>query len=216
MVNDAEGRPGNSLPSRSPTVTLFMIRSHTNPPDFSARLPHRCNGFGGPRHRFRLATALLLATLGLSACETYSAPSVHAPLASTTPRVVSLEPCQDKTGLAISRDLAGEATAALSKALRDSAVVQLTDDAPLRLSCDVTSFVEGSAVKRWLLPGWGATKGQIKAVIWDAADDQILASFDSRSQVRSGGLYTIGADQYILDVAARDIVQQIEQWAGGR
>ena len=142
-----------------------MIRGHTASSAFTSRLRTLRNGLGGSRRRFHRAMALLLAVVALSACETYSAPSVHARLPSATPRVVSLEPCQDQTGLATSRDLAGEATTAMSSALRNSDIVELRDDAPLRVSCDVTAFVEGSAVKRWLVPGWGTTRGQIKAVI---------------------------------------------------
>jgi len=42
-----------------------------------------------------------------------------------------------------------------------------------------------------------------------------LALLRSRSSVEGGGLYTIGADQYILNVAFNDIIKQMEAWTKG-
>lgn len=99
----------------------------------------------------------------------------------------------------------------------ESEVFRVASDAPLRMSCDVEGFIEGSAVKRWLVPGWGATKGTLRVAVWRTGNggETMVAVFESRGEVTSGGLYTLGADDYILDVAARDIVRQMEAWARG-
>jgi len=88
-------------------------------------------------------------------------------------------------------------------------------DAPLALTCDIERFTEGSALKRWVMPGWGATQAAISVMVWEKPGDNVLATFRSQSSVSIGGLYTIGADQYILGVAFDDIVKQMEVWAKG-
>jgi hypothetical protein len=35
----------------------------------------------------------------------------------------------------------------------------------------------------------------------------------SQGAVKGGGLYTIGADQYILGVAVDEVVKQLHEWA---
>lgn len=164
-----------------------------------------------------MAVLAVIGLLAVAGCETRSASTTVAPLGGEVERVVILEPCEDRTGLQTSRDLAGEATAAMAKAIRESEVFRTGAGAPLRVSCDVEGFIEGSAVKRWVMPGWGATKGTLRAAVWRTGDggDAMLGVFESRGQVSSGGLYTLGADDYILDVAARDIVRQMEAWARG-
>ena len=37
--------------------------------------------------------------------------------------------------------------------------------------------------------------------VWEKPGDRMLGAFRSHSQVQAGGLYTIGADQYILGTA---------------
>jgi hypothetical protein len=49
-------------------------------------------------------------------------------------------------------------------------------------------------------------------MLWEQPGDRLLATFRSQSRVDAGGLYTIGADQYIFSVAFEDIVKQMREW----
>lgn len=161
-------------------------------------------------------SALLLASLVvLSGCETQSAVNVPEPPEALDSRSFRIEACQDRTGLGGGRGLAAEGTAALTKQLQESHVFDVSDDADLMLSCDIERYIEGSAFKRWLLPGWGATEATVKVAIWRMPENEILATFQSKAAVRAGGLYTIGAEDYIVDVAIRDVVEQMEAWVAG-
>jgi hypothetical protein len=151
--------------------------------------------------------------LFLAGCETHSATLVHAPLAPDRPRVVRIEPCQDRTGHT-DRDLAGEATRALTERIRAAGLFEIAAEAPLLLSCDVERFVEGSALKRWVLPGWGGTRAYVAVSVWEQSGDRLLTTVRSQAVVESGGLYTIGADGYILGVAFDDVITQLRRWAG--
>ncbi|MGE5303833.1 MAG: DUF4410 domain-containing protein [Alphaproteobacteria bacterium] len=111
--------------------------------------------------------------------------------------------------------MAEEATRALTDKIMATNRFEAASDPSLVVTCDIEGFAEGSAFQRWLLPGWGASEAKVAVVVWEKPDDKVLATFRSHSSVSSGGLYTIGADQYILTVAIDDVVNQLQAWAKG-
>ena len=132
-------------------------------------------------------------------------PAVHT--------TIKIEPCEDRTGYAGTRNLKEEATRILVEKVTAANLFRVLSDAPLILTCDIESFVEGSALKRWVLPGsWGGTKAIVAIMVRDVPNDKVLAALRSQSSVTGGGLFSAGADQYILDVAFTDIVAQLEAW----
>ncbi|MEE9123905.1 MAG: hypothetical protein V3U14_05325 [candidate division NC10 bacterium] len=168
----------------------------------------------GIGHRSIVLCVLLTGT-AIQGCATQSAHQIQEPFVTSKHRAVSIEPCEDRTGFAGRRDLAREATRTLTEKVRDSELFTITTEALLVLTCDIERFAEGSALKRWVLPGWGATQARVVVMVWETPGDKVMATLRSQSSVRSGGLYTIGADQYILGVAFDDIVEQLERWATG-
>ncbi len=161
--------------------------------------------------------AVLLALLGAGcAAMANTAASTEA---STPPRpgeavVLRLHPCTDRTGTQ-GRDLGAEATKALQTRLA-AAGLRTDESGPYEIACDVTGFSEGSALKRWLVPGWGATAGQVAVMVTDRRTGQIAIIIRSNASIAAGGLYTIGADTYILDAAVNDVVKQLQDWANGK
>ena len=125
---------------------------------------------------------------------------------------VELEQCIDRTGTP-GRALGAEATEAFAKELRNGTEFSAAAGARYRLACEVTSFVEGSAFKRWLLPGWGATVGQVTAMLTDTRTGEVLIIARGNATVAAGGLYTIGADTYILPSAVDQVMNQLREWA---
>lgn len=162
--------------------------------------------------RSRILSALLISS-ALAGCATQSAVQVQQPFEPAKHRTVRIEPCQDRTGFEGTRDLAGEATRVLTEKVAATKLFEVAADAPLVLTCDIERFAEGSAFKRWLMPGWGATQAAVAVIVWEKPGDKMLATLRSQSSVSAGGLYTIGADQYILSVAFDEIVKQLEAWA---
>lgn len=153
----------------------------------------------------------------LVGCETYSAPNIKASASTARTakaQLVKIEPCRDLTEMQRARDLGVEGTKALTEKLIASEYFDIGAEAPFLVSCDIERFIEGSAVQRWIAPGWGQTLAQVKIGVWRLPSQDIVATFVSKAQVRAGGLYTIGADQYIIDVAMADIVRQMEIWVG--
>ena len=127
---------------------------------------------------------------------------------------VRVEPCVDRTETR-GRDLALEATVAFEKELRSTKEFVVRDEARFRLACDVSGFVEGSSIKRWLLPGWGATVGQVSAMLTDTTTGEVIIIARGNATVSGGGLYTVGAETYIVASAVEDVVRQLRAWASG-
>lgn len=150
----------------------------------------------------------------LSACVTQSASVAPESVTAPSHRAVQVQACRDRTGFT-GRDLGAETTEALVKKLGASGVFQVRSGASLVLTCDIERFEPGSAVKRWVWPTWGATIGQVAVTVWEQPGDRVLGTFRGQASVRQGGLYTAGADQYILGVAVDDIVRQMKAWAEG-
>ena len=132
----------------------------------------------------------------------------------TLPIDVRVENCVDRTETR-SRDLALDATEAFRKELRASEEFVIKNEARFRLACDVSGFVEGSAIERWIMPGSGATVGQVSAMLTDTSTGEIVIIARGNATVSAGGLYTIRADKYILASAVDDVFRQLRAWAVG-
>lgn len=127
---------------------------------------------------------------------------------------IQLKPCVDRTGYA-SRDLGREATDALTEKLSAVTEFEIKAGARYVVTCDISAFAEGSALKRWLLPGWGATAGQVAVMVMDSLTGETAAIVRGNATVAAGGFYTLGADQIILSSALDDVVAQLRRLAAG-
>jgi hypothetical protein len=159
-------------------------------------------------------SSLILPLLLLAACQTTSTVEVLAKPETSGPVTLVLTPCTDRTGTK-ERDLALEATQAFQKALSKTKEFVIADDGRFRLSCEVTDFRAGSAFQRWLLPGTGQTAGKIAAMVIDASSGDTQAIIVGEARVSGGGLYTIGAESYIVPSAVDEVVQKLRAWARG-
>lgn len=168
------------------------------------------------RIHFVAAVCLFADATLFAACATQSVVQVQHPFSSTEHRTIWIEQCIDRSEYKGKRNLAEEATQTLKEKVLATKLFELDRDATLRLTCDLEGFAEGSAFQRWLLPGWGATLAKIAVMVWERPGDKVLATFRSHASVKTGGLYTVGADQYIIGVGMKDIVEQLETWAKRR
>ena len=152
--------------------------------------------------------------LVLAACQTASVVDVSAKPAVSGPVTLILQPCTDRTGIQ-ERNLAGEATQAFQKALTNTKDFVLTNDGRYRLTCEVADFRAGSAFARWVMPGHGQTVGKVSAMVMDTKTGETETIVIGEARVRSGGLYTIGADSYIVPSAVDEVVRKLETWVHG-
>ena len=127
---------------------------------------------------------------------------------------LQVQTCIDRTGYA-KRYLGREATDALVEKLKAAPEFELKADGRYVLSCDISAFAEGSAFKRWLMPGWGATTAQVAVMVADSTTGETVAIVRGNATVAAGGLYSVGADEAILSSALDDVVKQMRQLAAG-
>jgi hypothetical protein len=153
---------------------------------------------------------LLLAIVGLTSCATQSACQYLKTFEASKYKTIKVEDCVDRTTNPTTRDIAGEATKNLLEKISELGLFEITSDGELVLICDVERFAEGSAFKRWLMLGWGTTKAKITVMISEKASQSVMTILSTVASVESGGLYTQGADRYIIGVVMDDIVTQIK------
>lgn len=129
------------------------------------------------------------------------------------PILISVQPCIDRTGTEVA-DLGAQATATFEEELNATREFTVAPNGRYVLVCEVTSFLPGNAVQRWIMPGWGTTVGQVAAMVQDAKTGKILIIIEGNATVATGGFYTVGAWNYIVPTAVKDIVGKLQAWVG--
>ena len=166
-------------------------------------------------HFFISSACCLLLALWLSGCAATShvATEIGNRPELSFPIPISIQPCIDRTETQVT-DLGAQATETFQKELNATKEFNVVSHGRYALLCEVTSFLPGNAVKRWVLPGWGTTVGQVAAMLQDTENGEILIILEGNATVGSGGLYSISAWSYIVPAAVKDIVRQLQSWAG--
>jgi hypothetical protein len=161
---------------------------------------------------YRILLVSLFLCAGILGCETVSTVQVQQPFEKAEKKQIQIERCINRTDYQGAHDLEAEATRALTEKIQESELFEIAPNAPFVLTCDIERFAEGSAAKRWLMPGWGATQAEVVVMIWEKPGEKVLASFRSETAVKGGGLYTIGADKYIFGAVFDDIIKKLRVW----
>lgn len=78
------------------------------------------------------------------------------------------------------------------------------------LNLDITEYRPGNAFKRWLVPGYGATVLGVEGELLEVNSGSRVAIVTHKRTIAVGGLYTLGAWQYIFDWIARDITKDLK------
>lgn len=157
--------------------------------------------------------ALLAAPLLGTACVTQSSLQPQEAWSADRHSRISVEPCRSRA--AIAPELEARATRELEEELADSGVFELAAGAGVIATCDIELFEEGSAFKRWIAPGLAPSLAQVAVTLWDQPGDHEIVRVRGKAAVREGGLYTIGADRYILSTALDEVVDQLVEWTRG-
>ena len=84
----------------------------------------------------------------------------------------------------------------------------------LVLKTRLIEYEPGNAFGRWLLPGLGTTVCTIHAELLDKKTGALVGRVKSRQTVSFGGAYSIGADKYICERAADDLIDEIDKKLG--
>jgi hypothetical protein len=172
----------------------------------------------GIPHMVRIGSVMsviLFVVSSLMGCATESSVQIPQPFKPARFYKIHIDQCVNRTDYRGKHDLEDEATRALVNKIKGSGLLEIDPESNFILTCNIERFAKGSALKRWVVPGWGTTNAEVSVMIWEKLGEKVLVMFRSQASVEAGGLYTIGADKYILNAAFNDIVKQLKAWLNG-
>jgi hypothetical protein len=113
------------------------------------------------------------------------------------------------TGFDFDIDIEEMLADALEDQLLEEDLLWLGDKEPaLFMESRITGYKKGSAFKRWMMPGWGATELSIRCELKDDKDKLVGSALASREVVAGGG-YTIGAWKTVFKDVASDVAEDL-------
>ena len=129
--------------------------------------------------------------------------------------IFEVAPVSNDTGKTFAFDIAEEFGNQIRSQLESKGYIVAagsggTDDA-LIIRCSITSYEPGSAFARWLAPGAGKTQATVLTSLVDKRTGTTIGELLSADAVGGGGLYTVGADRWILEKIAKGVVEKIDE-----
>lgn len=128
---------------------------------------------------------------------------------------IVVEPVSNETGARFEFDVTDVIRTHLAAKLREQGLAVLDLPAPgkslLTLKGQLTLYTAGSAVARWLVPGSDPTQVVMRASFIDGGKGEIVADMVVGGYVGGGGLFSIGADRWILEKIAEHVATAVRQ-----
>jgi hypothetical protein len=123
-----------------------------------------------------------------------------------------IRPVENKTGQSFEEDIPSKLTELLKAQFKEEGL-NIPNEASdpsevLIVESDLMLYVLGSAFKRWLAPGAGKTQCTLKSRLLDKLTNQLVAETVAAKEVGAGGLYSVGAEEWILEEAASEIASE--------
>ena len=120
------------------------------------------------------------------------------------------------TGLSFDIDIEKMLSDNLEEQLHEENLLCLGELEPnLFLESRIIGYKKGSAFKRWMMPGWGATELSIHCNLKDGKNNLVGSAVASR-EIFAGGLYTVGAWETIFKEVANDVAEDLRNQCEAR
>ena len=124
-------------------------------------------------------------------------------------------PVTNDTGKTFKVDVTSLITSHMIETLKKEKLIVInspdTAQNSITIKSRLTEYNEGSVSGRWLLPGAGATRCTVRSILSDDVSGEILGEIISSSIVESGGLFSVGAENYVPKSVAKDIAKAISR-----
>jgi hypothetical protein len=134
-------------------------------------------------------------------------------------KVFEVMPVSNETGKTFEFDVANELTQHIKSKLKDKGYIISEEkkavEGVLIIKSSLIVYEPGSAFKRWILTGLGKTQCTLKTSLVDKKTGKVLGEMLAAEEVSSGGLYSIEADKWILNVVAKSISDEIDRKVKG-
>ncbi|MCR5259344.1 MAG: hypothetical protein K6E40_14445 [Desulfovibrio sp.] len=161
---------------------------------------------------FKLATTTLLACLALTGCASHGSLEM-------SPNATSFGGNATFQNSSVTDDSGwkpeeGDAKIDLAAVLKSAIDVELGVEGiagdGYRIKTSILKYEPGNAFKRWLMPGYGATKLYTESYVYDRNDVQV-AKIPVTRYVGMGGGFTIGAWKEVFTDVARELVRTLKK-----
>ena len=114
------------------------------------------------------------------------------------------------TGYTFDVDIEQMLADTLEEQLMEENLLSLGKTEPnLFMESRIIGYKKGSAFKRWMMPGWGATELSIRCELKDDKNNLVGSAIASREVVAGGG-YTIGAWKTVFKDVANDVAEDLK------
>lgn len=129
--------------------------------------------------------------------------------------VFEVAPVSNDTEKTFEFDVAAALTEYLKSKLQEKGY-RLSDD-PARIDdvlvikSSLVAYKPGSAFARWVIPGAGTTLCIVRNSLIDKRTGRLIAEMVTARSVSAGGLFTVGADKWILEVTATAITDEFDK-----
>ena len=128
--------------------------------------------------------------------------------------IAMAEPAHDGSGQQLSDGFLSDFAAEIRTKLRERGLEVLPQDAlphpdSIKVQVTVTKFAPGSALERWAAPGMGSTVCIARATISESLTGKIIGEILSWRDVSAGGLFSVGAKEYIPPATADSIADAL-------
>jgi len=115
------------------------------------------------------------------------------------------------TGFEFDVDIEEMLADALEDQLLEEDLLWLGGEEPfLLIESRIIGYRKGSAFKRWMMPGWGATELSIRCELKDDKNNVVGKAAATR-EVFAGGGYTVGAWQTVFNDVANDVAEDLRE-----
>jgi len=135
-------------------------------------------------------------------------------------QVFEVEPVSNETGKVYDFDVAADLTKKIKIELADKgysvAESSTAGESVIVLKSSLKRYEPGSALKRWVQRGYGATQCTVKCTLIDKKAGKIIGEIKVAKTISEGGLYSIGAGKRILNTVASDIANEIDKRIKGK
>jgi hypothetical protein len=134
-------------------------------------------------------------------------------------RVFEVAPASNDTEKTFEFDVAATLTEHLKSKLQEKGY-RLSED-PARLDdvlvikSSLVAYKPGSAFARWAIPGAGTTLCVVRNSLFDKRTGRLVGEMVTGRSVSAGGLFTVGADKWILEVTASAITDELDKRVKG-
>jgi hypothetical protein len=157
-----------------------------------------------------LGTGVLVFLVSFTGCSAHTAGTFKEGLTARPLTKFQIGNVQNLTGQTFEADVPQMFKDALQLALNDANLLGPAGSGEaVLLNSNIVEYKPGSALKRWVMPGWGSTVFKVRVDLQESGTGKDLGHVEAERSIGFGGLLTVGAWKNIVTDTAQDVVKEL-------